>query len=75
MQITAQHPKAIGQGSGVGMEKWLLLDRIALHAAHVAPGNVKFPSAVVANLANSGLTLRNGTTMSAGKAPNPTAIQ
>jgi len=75
MQITAQHPKAIGQGSGVGMKKWLLLDRIALHAAHVAPGNVELPSAVVANFANSGLTLRNGTTMSAGKAPNPIAIQ
>jgi hypothetical protein len=57
------------------MEKRLLLDRIALHTAHVATGNVKLPSAVVANLANSGLTLRNGTTMPAGKAPNPIAIK
>ena len=57
------------------MEKWLLFDGIALHAAHVAPWYVKLPSAVLANLAHSGLTLRNRTTMPAGKAANPIAIK
>jgi hypothetical protein len=57
------------------MEKGLLLDGIALHTADVAPGNVQRAALVIADLADSGLTLRNGATMSAGVAANPIAIE
>ncbi len=48
------------------MEEWLLLDRIALHARNVSVGNIKLAAAIEADLANSGLTLVNRATVSAG---------
>ena len=39
VQIAAEHSKAVGESPGVRVEKWLLLDGIALDAANIAPGN------------------------------------
>jgi len=50
------------------VEKRLLLDGIALHSTHIAPGNKKFSVLVVADFADSGLTFGNRTAVSAGKA-------
>jgi hypothetical protein len=50
------------------MKKRLLLDGIALHSSNVSPGNVELPTAVVADFADSRLSLRNWATMPASKA-------
>src|SRR5258708_3678072 len=70
VQVTAQHAKAVSQGSRVSVEKRLLLDRIALHSAHISPGHVQGSTLVVADLAYSGLSLSNGAAVPARKAAN-----
>jgi hypothetical protein len=57
------------------MKKRLLLDRIALHSAHVAPGDIQGAALVIADLANPRLAFRNGTAMSAGITPNPIVLE
>ena len=57
------------------MEKWLFLDRIALHTAHIAPGNIERATLVVAHLANSGLTLGNGAAVATGVTANPIPLE
>ena len=37
VQVAAEHAEAVGERAGIGVEERLLLDRIALHAADVAP--------------------------------------
>ena len=56
------------------MKKRLLLDGITLHSAHVSPRNVELSAVVVADLANSGLSFRNWTTMAAGIAAEAIAL-
>ena len=51
----------------MGMEEGLLLDRITLHSARVSPRNVEPAATIEANLADSGLSVRNGAAVSAGK--------
>ena len=75
MQIAAQHSETVGQRARVGVEKRLLFYGITLHAAHVAPGHVEHAALVVAHLADSGLTIRNGTAVAAGIAAHPVAIE
>jgi hypothetical protein len=48
------------------MEKRLLLDRIALHSADIAPRNVESPAAVEANFADARLSVGNRAAVSAG---------
>jgi hypothetical protein len=50
------------------MEEGLLLDGIALDSANVAPRNIKFPTLVVANLADTHLPICDRATMATGKA-------
>jgi hypothetical protein len=57
------------------MEERLLLDGIALHPAHISPRHVERARLVVAYLANSGLTVGDGTAMTAGVAAHPIAIE
>jgi hypothetical protein len=47
------------------VEEGLLLDRIALGSGGVAPRDIEFAAAVVADFADSGLAFRDGTAMSA----------
>ena len=56
------------------MEKWLLLNRIALHAAHVSPWHIQVPTTVVANFAHAGLPIGNRTLMSAGIAAHTVLV-
>jgi hypothetical protein len=56
------------------MEKRFLLDGIALHSAHVAPGHIERSILVVADLANTGLSLSNRATMPAGEAADAIAL-
>src|SRR5690349_20441711 len=75
MQIASQHAKAVSQGTGISMEKRLLLDRITLHAANVSPWNIQLAVFVEANLADTRLALGNGTAMSASEAAHTVAIE
>src|SRR5258708_217948 len=74
MQVASQHAKAVGQGSGISVEKRLLLDGIALHASDITPGNVELPAEVVTDFANPWLALRNGTAMPASEAANAISL-
>jgi hypothetical protein len=57
------------------VEERLFLNRIALRSGSVSPGNEKRAAAVVADLADSGLAIGNGTAMAAGKTAHPIVIQ
>jgi hypothetical protein len=70
MQIATEHANAVGQGAGIGMEKWFLLDGIALHPRRISPGNVELAAAIKTNLAHPGLSLRNGAAVTTGEAAN-----
>jgi len=74
MQVASQHAEAVRQRARISMEKRLLLNRIALHSAHVAPGNVELSTEVVAHFAYTRLPLGNRTAVPAGKAPHSIAI-
>jgi hypothetical protein len=74
MQVATEHSKAVGQGAGVGVEKRLLFDRVALHAANIAPGNIEFPALVEAHFADAGLPFGNGAAMTTGKAADAVAF-
>ena len=50
------------------VEKWLLLDGIALHASGISEWNVKLSATIKTDFADSGLTLRNRAAVAAGKA-------
>jgi hypothetical protein len=74
VQVTSEHAKAVGERSGVSMEKRLLLDRVALHSAHISPRHVQGSTLVVADLAYSGLSLSNGAAVPAGKAADAVTL-
>ena len=57
------------------MKEGLLLNGVALHAADISPGDVEFPAAIETHLAHAGLPFRNRTTVTAGIAAKPIAIQ
>ena len=75
MQIAAQHAEAVGQRAGVSVEEWLLLDGIALRPRHVSPGNVELAASVVADFADAGLALGNGTAVAAGGAAQAVVVE
>ena len=67
MKIAPKHAEAVSQRPRKCVEEGLLLDRIALHATHVAPRDVKHAIPVEAHLANPGLAFRNPAAVTAGK--------
>src|SRR4029077_13925907 len=75
MKIATQHAEAVGQRTRIGMEEGLLLDRIALHAADIAPRDVEGSATVVTDLTYTGLPVGDRATMSACVATNTVAIQ
>jgi hypothetical protein len=66
MKVAPQHSETVGEGSGIGVKKRLLLDGITLHSANVSPRNVESSAAIVTNLANSRLAVRDRATMATG---------
>src|ERR1700691_5928310 len=75
MQIAAEHSETVGQGSGVGMKKGLLFDRVTLHSGDITPRNVEPAAVVKADFADSGLPLGNGAAVAAGITTHSIAIQ
>ena len=57
------------------MEEGLLFYGVALHTADVAPGDVQGSATVVANLADSGLTIRDRTAVPTGETAHPVAVK
>src|SRR5690242_4905034 len=74
MQVAAQHSETVSKGSRISVEEGLLLDGIALHAANVSPGHIELAALVVADLADSGLALKNRTAMPAGEATDAMVV-
>lgn len=56
------------------MKKWLLLDGIALHSAHISPRNVKLPSLIEADFTHPCLAFCDWATVSTGVAAQPIAL-
>jgi hypothetical protein len=75
VQIATQHAETVGESARMGVKERLLLDGITLRSGNVSPGDVEFSTAVVANLADAGLTLEDGTAMSAGKAADAIFVE
>jgi hypothetical protein len=59
----------------MSVEERLLLDRVALRSGDVSPGNVERSALIVANLANAGLTVWDGATVSAGKTADAILVE
>src|SRR5215472_9766084 len=57
------------------MEEGLLLHRVALHAAHIAPRHVESATPVETDFAHSRLTFRYWAAVPAGVTANPIAVQ
>jgi hypothetical protein len=57
------------------VEERLLFDRIALHAAHVSPGNVKSAALVVSDFTDSELAICDRATMPAGIAAHSISVE
>jgi hypothetical protein len=70
MQIAAEHPKAKCERAGPDVKERLLLDRIALDARDVIPGNIQAAAAIEPYFADTQLTLRDWTAMTAGVTAN-----
>jgi hypothetical protein len=57
------------------VKEGLFFDGIALRSGGVSPGDIKCPTSVVANFADSRLVFGNGTAMSASKTAHPVVIE
>jgi len=75
MQIAAQHAETVCKGSRVSMKERLLLYGVALHATHIAPGNIESSATVIADFANSRLAFRDGTGVTTGVTANAIPVQ
>ena len=75
MEVAAEHPEAVGERSRVGMEEGLLFDRVALHAAHVAPGHVELAAAIEADLADARQAVGDGTAVAAREATHAVSVK
>ena len=75
VQIAAEHAEAVRERAGVGVEERLLLDRIALHAADVAPRHAQRSALVEAHLADADRAVGQRTAMAAGEAAQPAVRQ
>ena len=75
MKIAAQHAEAVGEGATIRVEERLLLNRVTLYPAHVAPRGVERSAAVEADFADPCLPVGYGAAMSAGIAAHPVAVQ
>ena len=53
VEVAAKHPEAVRETTWIGIKERLLLDRVTLNAADVAPGNLKPATAVEPDLADA----------------------
>jgi hypothetical protein len=75
VQVASQHAKAIRQRARISVKERLLLNGIALHAAHISPGHVESATLVVAHLADTGLAIGNRTAMATGVTTHAIAVE
>jgi hypothetical protein len=75
MKIATQHAEAVGERPRKCVEEGFLLNRIALRASDVSPGHVERSTAVIADLADTSLSLWNRAAVSAGVAAEPIVFQ
>jgi hypothetical protein len=75
VQIAAEHAEAVGECTGMRVEKRFLLDRIALHSGGVSPRNIECAAAVIADFADSGLAVGDGTAVSTGKTADAIVVE
>ena len=72
VQIAPEHSEAVGQRAWMCVKERLLLNRITLNAANVAPRDHQAAVAVIADLADTNRAFRQRTAVAAGITPQPT---
>ena len=65
VQVAAEHAEAVRERARQRVEERLLLDRVALHAADVAPGHAQPAAVVEAHLADADRAVRQRAAMAA----------
>src|SRR5580698_8982541 len=75
MQVASQHAETVGECAGIGVKKRLLLNGIALYAAHITPRHVESSTLVVADFTDTGLAIGNGTAMAACVTADAVAVE
>ena len=75
MKIASEHAETVGERAGIGVEEWLLLNGVALGAANVSPRHVERSTTVIADLADTCLSLRDRAAVSAGVTAEPIVLQ
>jgi hypothetical protein len=71
VEVAPEHAEAVRQRPGVGVEKGLLLDWIALRAAGVTPRHPKVAALVEADFAHTETAIRDLAVVPAGVAVYP----
>ena len=75
MQVAAQHPEAVSQRARISVKERLLLNGVALHAAHVTPRYVELSASIEPDLANAELGVRDAAAVPAGEAAHKSAVE
>src|SRR5262249_22756484 len=75
VEITTQHPETVCQSSRISMEKWFLLNGIALQSSNIVPGHIERSTTIESYLAHTGQTIGNGAAMSTGETAYAVAVQ
>jgi hypothetical protein len=69
VEVASEHAEAVCERARIGVKKRLLLNRIALHAADVAPRDVQLAALVETDFTHADGTLGQRTAMAAREAP------
>jgi hypothetical protein len=68
VEVASEHAEAVSERARIDVKKRLLLNRIALHAADVAPRDVQLAALIETDFADTDRTVRQRTAMAAGEA-------
>jgi hypothetical protein len=75
VEITAEHAKAVGQGTGVGMKERFFLYGITLDATDIPPRHIQLATPVEADLTNPRPSVRDGTAMTTSKTADALIVE
>ncbi len=75
VQIAAEHAEAVGERARMHVKERLFLDRVALHAARIAPRHHQPPALVEAHLAHAERALGNLAVVAARVAVHPVVVE
>ena len=75
MQVAAEYAEAVCEGTGIGVKKGFLFDRVTLHPANVPPRDIQTAPFVEPHFANPEGAVWDRTAVSTGIAADAMAIE